>query len=208
MFFIVLASTICWTNSHLAVNAMTPMWGNYDVALIHSTIYNFKFSKTYSSNIFRFSHANYFSQMLKFDLWYEHESMYKFIPKFYLNQKLFWRYKRSQVGVNTLPYHWCMKSQSHESLFLYPFCVGKLLFRWFVKMSSILPFALIYWKILMKHFYTPRLNEVESGVYWFHLVHHSVCPSVDRIVSALYLQQYSSDPFHICTSYQATSEGV
>ena len=36
----------------------------------------------------------------------------------------------------------------------------------------------------------------------------SPCPSVDRIVSALYLQQYSSDPFHICTSYQATSEGV
>ena len=36
----------------------------------------------------------------------------------------------------------------------------------------------------------------------------SVCPSVDRIVSALYLQQYSSDPFQICTSYQATSEGV
>ena len=36
----------------------------------------------------------------------------------------------------------------------------------------------------------------------------SVCPSVDRIVSALYLQQYSSDPFHINTSYQATSEGV
>ena len=36
----------------------------------------------------------------------------------------------------------------------------------------------------------------------------SVYPSVDRIVSALYLQQYSSDPFHICTSYQATSEGV
>ena len=36
----------------------------------------------------------------------------------------------------------------------------------------------------------------------------SVCPSVERIVSALYLQQYSSDPFHICTSYQATSEGV
>ena len=36
----------------------------------------------------------------------------------------------------------------------------------------------------------------------------SVCPSVDRIVSALYLQQYPSDPFHICTSYQATSENV
>ena len=56
--------------------------------------------------------------------------------------------------------------------------------------------------------YTPRFNKVERGVYWYHPVHLSVCPSVDRIVSALYLQQYSSDPFHICTSYQATSEGV
>ena len=36
----------------------------------------------------------------------------------------------------------------------------------------------------------------------------SPCPSVDRSVSALYLQQYLSDPFHICTSYQATLEGV
>ena len=52
--------------------------------------------------------------------------------------------------------------------------------------------------------YTPRFNEVDRGVYWYHLVRLSVCPSVDRIVSALYLQQYSSDPFHICTSYQAT----
>ena len=34
----------------------------------------------------------------------------------------------------------------------------------------------------------------------------SACPSVDRIGSALYLQQYSSDPFHICISYQAASE--
>ena len=33
----------------------------------------------------------------------------------------------------------------------------------------------------------------------------SVCLSVDRIVSALYLQQYLPDTFHICTSYQATS---
>ena len=56
--------------------------------------------------------------------------------------------------------------------------------------------------------YTLRYNEVERGVYWYHLVRPSVCPSVDRIVSALYLQQYLSDPFHICTSYQATSEGV
>ena len=54
----------------------------------------------------------------------------------------------------------------------------------------------------------PCFDEVERGVYWYHLVRLSVCPSVDRIVSALYLQQYSSDPFHICTSYQATSEGV
>ena len=56
--------------------------------------------------------------------------------------------------------------------------------------------------------YTLRFNEVERGVYWYHLVRLSVCPSVDRIVFALYLQQCSSDPFHICTSYQATSEGV
>ena len=57
-------------------------------------------------------------------------------------------------------------------------------------------------------YYTPRFNEVDWGVYWYHLVRPSVCPSMDRIVTALYLQQYSSDPFHICTSYQATSEGV
>ena len=61
--------------------------------------------------------------------------------------------------------------------------------------------------LLLRH-YTTRFNEVERGVYWYHLVRLSVCPSVDRIVSALYLQQYSSDPFHICTSYLATSEGV
>ena len=39
-------------------------------------------------------------------------------------------------------------------------------------------------------------------------IHLSICSSVDRIVSALYLLQYSPDPFHIYTSYQATSEGV
>ena len=54
----------------------------------------------------------------------------------------------------------------------------------------------------------PPLQRSWKGVYWIHLVRLSVCPSVDRIVSALYLKQYSSDPFHICTSYQATSEGV
>ena len=77
----------------------------------------------------------------------------------------------------------------------------------------------VWWRILIRRgyfgvsnvalvCYTPHFNEVERGVYWYHLVRLSVCPSVDRIVSALYLQQYSSDPFHICTSYQATSEGV
>ena len=52
-------------------------------------------------------------------------------------------------------------------------------------------------------FYTPHFNEVERG----YTV--SPCPSVPpsvllwRVVSDLYLQQYSSDPFHIYTSYQA-----
>ena len=36
----------------------------------------------------------------------------------------------------------------------------------------------------------------------------SVSPSVHRTMSALYFLQYSSDPFHIYTSYQATAEGV
>ena len=55
------------------------------------------------------------------------------------------------------------------------------------------------------HYYTPASTKLKGGYTGFTL---SVCPSVDRIVSALYFQQYSSDPFHICTSYQATSEGV
>ena len=72
------------------------------------------------------------------------------------------------------------------------------------------------WSItrVIRHFpiqinYTPRFNEVERGYTGCTLsVRPSVCPSVDRIVSALYLQQYSLDPFHIYTSYQATSEGL
>ena len=51
----------------------------------------------------------------------------------------------------------------------------------------------------------PAPTKLKGGYTGFTL---SICPSVDRIVSALYLQQYSSNPFHICTSYQATSEGV
>ena len=55
----------------------------------------------------------------------------------------------------------------------------------------------------------PASTKLKGGYTGFTLaVCPSVRPSVDRIVSALYLQQYSSDPFHICTSYQATSEGV
>ena len=59
--------------------------------------------------------------------------------------------------------------------------------------------------------YTPtthRFNEVERWVYWLHFFRLSICPSVDRMVFALYLQQSLSDPFNICASYQATSEGV
>ena len=69
-------------------------------------------------------------------------------------------------------------------------------------------FSVVSPSLQQSYNYTPRFNEVERGVYWYHLVRLSVCPSVDRIVSALYLQEYSLDPFHICTSYQATSEGV
>ena len=63
----------------------------------------------------------------------------------------------------------------------------------------------------------PPLPKLKGGYTGFTLsvctsvrlsVHLSISPSVDRILSALYLQQYSLDPFHICTSYQATPEGV
>ena len=62
------------------------------------------------------------------------------------------------------------------------------------------------------HYHTSRSTNLK-GVCWFHLVRLSlrlsvclsVCPSVDRIVSALYLLQYSPDPFCIYTSYQGTS---
>ena len=66
---------------------------------------------------------------------------------------------------------------------------------------------------LERCYYTPASTKLIRGYTGITLsvcpsVRPSVCPSVDRIVSALYLQQYSSDPFYICTSYQATSEGV
>ena len=61
--------------------------------------------------------------------------------------------------------------------------------------------SLVRWHV----YYTPASTKLKGGYTGFTL---SVCPSVDRIVSSLYVQQYSSDPFHICSSYQATSEGV
>ena len=58
-------------------------------------------------------------------------------------------------------------------------------------------------------FYTPTSGKLKRGI----LV--APCPSVQPSVrlwtesmSALYLQQYLPDPFHIYTSYQATSVGV
>ena len=67
---------------------------------------------------------------------------------------------------------------------------------------------------LSTNFYTPCFNEVERGYAGFtSSIRLSVRPSVHlsvrgQIFSALYLPQYLPDPFHICTSYQATSEGV
>ena len=81
---------------------------------------------------------------------------------------------------------------------------------------------LLYIYKLVIRFCVPRRNMVKLGRYeimasgFFPIIIPptftgftlSVCPSVDRIVSNLYLQQYSSDPFNICASYQATSESV
>ena len=60
-------------------------------------------------------------------------------------------------------------------------------------------------------YYTVRFNEVEKGgilVSRRPSICPSVRPSLDKTVAALYLPQYWLDAFHICTSYQATSEGV
>ena len=64
-----------------------------------------------------------------------------------------------------------------------------------------------WWLSWWLHCYTLRSTKLK-GVYWFHLVLLSVCLSVDRIVSTLYLLQYSLDPFHIYTSYRANAECV
>ena len=87
---------------------------------------------------------------------------------------------------------------------------------WYVKIWYKNPCYMFYhfntfkcFEQIWPYHYTLRFNEVERGYTDFTLsVRPSVRPSVDRIVSALYLQQYSSDPFHFCTSFQATSKGV
>ena len=74
------------------------------------------------------------------------------------------------------------------------------------------------WRISECVNYTHRSMKLKGGILIslcpsvFPSVSLSFCPSfhpsVDKIVSALYLQQYSPDTFHIYTSYQETSEGV
>ena len=55
---------------------------------------------------------------------------------------------------------------------------------------------------------------VVGGVGWVRVAGRlvslcsSICPSVDGNVFALYNPQYSPDPFHFCTFYPPTSEGV
>ena len=74
-----------------------------------------------------------------------------------------------------------------------------------LEMGQIQGFQTLTENVFIQFIIPPASTKLKGGYTGFTL---SVCPSVDRIVSALYLQQYSVDPFHICTSYQATSEGV
>ena len=63
--------------------------------------------------------------------------------------------------------------------------------------------SILSMEVVAKFFISPASTNLKGGYTGITL---SVCPSVDRIMSALYLQQYSSDPFYICTSYQAKFE--
>ena len=66
------------------------------------------------------------------------------------------------------------------------------------------PFIRLWiWLIKCTHSYTPRFNDVERG----NTVSH--CPSVRLWSESCPLCILNKlDPFHVCTSYQATSEGV
>ena len=94
------------------------------------------------------------------------------------------------------PYHQLHHSWHHTSYLMINFFVVYVyaMPQKMLKISFIIP---------------PASTKLKAGYTGFTLsICTSVRPSVDRIVSALYLQQYSLDPFHICTSYQATSENV
>ena len=61
-----------------------------------------------------------------------------------------------------------------------------------------------YIKVFIQQLVIPPLQRSWKGdilVSPCPSVHPSVCPSVDSIVSALHLQQYYSNPFHISISY-------
>ena len=66
---------------------------------------------------------------------------------------------------------------------------------------------LYHWSTV-SNYYTPAQRSCCWGVYWFHSFRPSVRPSVPHPVSTLWRLQFWLDPFHISTSYQATSKGV
>ena len=78
------------------------------------------------------------------------------------------------------------------------------------------PLVIITVTTVSHYLYTPRTTKLLGGYIGFtRSVRLSVRPSVPRpshirpaTVSALYLLQFWLDPFHIYTSYKATSEGV
>ena len=78
-----------------------------------------------------------------------------------------------------------------------------------------------YWSLCAKYFYyTHHTKKLLGGIFVslhpsvhpsggiFVSLHPSIHPSVPHTVSALLRLQFWLDPFHIYTSYQATSEGV
>ena len=91
----------------------------------------------------------------------------------------------------------------------FPYILSIAIFSpYFLQVGLLLQYVALFqsWNYLsIKNHYTPASMKLKGGYTGFTSVCPSFCPSVDRIVFALYLQQYSSDPFHICTSYQATS---
>ena len=97
-----------------------------------------------------------------------------------------WRFKSSQIyelvsvfetppntwRVHGIPPKWCNAS----CLWFRQCLVAYFMPRYYLKQC----WYTVNWKIrnIMIYYYTPRFNEVESGVYWDHLVRLSVHPSV------------------------------